>query len=115
MPSKAVVFVLTSFLTVVLICSLASTSYARINSGPIICLKMGYQTTIDKVGCCQKQTDNQGIEINYCTICADTHPPSNCGPRFTIRGSSVNTTGVLAPLGPNAPTTNNNSGTQPGS
>jgi hypothetical protein len=116
MPSKAVVFVLASFVLAVLIFSLYCIPdvFARINKGAIVCQPFSSNKTINDVLCCQKQTDSSsGLEITYCTICADTVPPSNCGPRFTVREGSVNTTGVIAPLGPNAPPTGNNAGTLP--
>jgi hypothetical protein len=88
--------------------------FARINKGAIVCQPMSTNKTINDLLCCQTQTDSSnGLEITYCTWCSDTVPPSHCGPRFTVRGGSVNTTGVIAPLGPNAPPTGNNTGTLP--
>lgn len=33
------------------------------------------------VKCCAVETGSDGIEITYCTMCDNTNPPSNCGPR----------------------------------
>jgi hypothetical protein len=102
MLSQAVlVLTVTSFVIVTLIFSLYSAPdvFARIKYGNIICLGgVGEPgATIGKVGCCQTQTDTKsGLEIKYCTICDDTQPPSNCGPRYEARASSQ---GSLSPGG----------------
>jgi len=95
------VLIVTSFVIVTLIFSLYSVPdvFARIKYGNIICIAgVGPKgATVGEVGCCQTQTDTtNGLEIKYCTICADTQPPSQCGPRFSVRGSSQ---GSLSPVG----------------
>jgi hypothetical protein len=77
---KPLIFVLISFLIVALIYSSFSRSYvfAAISSGPIIC-DVGSSGFL--VHCCQTTTDDKGIEIHWCTLCDNTHPPSNCSPR----------------------------------
>ena len=50
-----------------------------VTRGPVEC-----ENTPDNlvITCCQTETDSKGVEIKYCTICENTVPPSNCGPRF---------------------------------
>jgi hypothetical protein len=50
-----------------------------VTRGPVEC-----ENTPDNlvITCCQTETDSKGVEIKYCTICDNTAPPSNCGPRF---------------------------------
>jgi hypothetical protein len=119
MPSIAALkVVVTSFFLVVLIFSLYSIpdAFARISKGPIQCSSRTLEGPYQHVTCCQTQTDSSnGLEITYCTDCVsggftELH---NCGPRYTVHGSEVNPTGVVAPLGPNAPITNNNTGKPP--
>jgi hypothetical protein len=102
MLSQAVlVLMLTSFVIVTLIFSLYSVPdvFARIKYGNIICYGgVGPAgATVGEVGCCQTQTDTKnGLEIKYCTICADTQPPSHCGPRYE---ASQGSQGPLSPVG----------------
>jgi len=121
MSNKAVfAMVVTSFLIAVLTFNLYSIPdvFARkVTKGPIECYgnpNSGAHSS--DLSCCQNTVDSSGLEIKYCTDCVNGPTGiTNCGPRYTVRVGPVNTTGVLDPLGPNAPTTNNNSGTQPGS
>jgi hypothetical protein len=40
--------------------------------------------------CCQTETDNEGIEIRYCTICDnEVTGPTNCGPRYQESSSPM--------------------------
>lgn len=58
--------------------------------GPITC-GVNIWTNRQSVQCCQRSTDNK-IEITTCTDCNNTNPPSNCGPPYTVRGESGNST-----------------------
>ena len=88
----------TSFLIVALIFSLYSIPgvFARINYGPIECSNARSGSVYDFT-CCQTQTDTKnGLEIRYCTDCTGGTPIHNCGPRYSVRGSSQ---GPLSPVG----------------
>lgn len=106
MPNKAVIFVLASFLMVVLICGLASASYVNAKKSDIICRSYG-TGSFSSVECCQVIDGKK-----WCTTCDNTVPPSNCTNRYPGR----TTIGVLAPIGANstnAPSTNNNTSMPP--
>ena len=96
MPIKPVVLVVASFLIAALIFSLYSIPavFARISRGPIGCTPHGIGAPGPQVLCCQTETDSTtGITINWCTLCDDTEPPSNCGPRFQAHGGGSPTVG----------------------
>jgi hypothetical protein len=86
MPSSknAVVLVVISFLLVILIYSSVSIHvvFANITRGPINCVEGG--GPFGTYACCQKETDSEGIEITWCTVC-DKYTHTNCSPRFQIR------------------------------
>jgi len=68
-------------LTVSLICSTFSVSNAlgkvKVTRGPVTCDNLSG----GGARCCQTETGNNGIEIEYCTLCLNQNPPSGCGPR----------------------------------
>ena len=52
-----------------------------VTRGPIECNNLPDN---DLIKCCQTETDSKGVEITYCTICDNTAPPSDCGPRKPV-------------------------------
>src|SRR6266487_4679631 len=124
MPSKAVVFVLASFLLLVLVCSIYSKPVVLakpVSKGPITCETVYHPggspsapSTSLTVECCQTSVDQEGIEITTCTTCDNTNPPSNCSPPYTVRGV-VNPTGQPNPAGNALPPSNNIGTLPPGS
>ncbi|HET7147551.1 MAG TPA: hypothetical protein VFI73_03545 [Candidatus Nitrosopolaris sp.] len=136
MPTNTVVLGVACFLSVVVILSLYSIPAvsARISRGPISCTPHGVGAPGPQVLCCQTETDSAtGISINWCTLCDDTEPPSNCGPRFQAHGGGNPTVGPTQPgtgfpntgaipngqtgqpghLGTALPSSGNNTGTLP--
>jgi hypothetical protein len=83
--SKPAIFVAIS---VFIAAALIHYSYSRydafaLKKGPIDCstgLRYAPYSIVAK--CCQTETDDEGIEIKWCTFCENTNPPSDCGPRF---------------------------------
>ena len=98
MPSSrnAVVLVVISFLLVILIYSSVSMHvvFADITRGPISCVEG--KGPFGTYACCQKETDSEGIEITWCTVC-DKYTHTNCSPRFQIRPSNPQQPGTLPP------------------
>ena len=89
------VFVVISVLVVALIYGSFPRSdlfAVKVERGPIDCVPF---LNVDEVQCCQTETDDKGIEIKWCTDCANTSPPSNCGPRYQEAGI-----GETSPPGP---------------
>jgi hypothetical protein len=88
--SKPVILLVISFLVVGLIYSSYSRSDVfakpKVTRGQVECSGKGDPSNPAKrIKCCQTETDNKGIEIRWCTVCDNTDPPSNCGPRYQER------------------------------
>jgi hypothetical protein len=98
MPSNAVVLVVISFLAVAFVFSSFSSSFyafARakiVSRGQIECtIHSGdYKLIYGAMTCCQTETDQNGLEVKYCTDCQNSTPPYNCGPRHIASGGSGN-------------------------
>jgi len=125
---KPVIFVVISVLAVSIFYSSVSTFhvFAKPRKSSIDCfpISSGPGAPIDFVTCCQTTTYDDGIEIQKCTDCQNTDPPSICSPPYTvpprqtvggvlpppIGNNTVTKGGVLAP-----PTDNNTVTLPPGS
>ena len=53
-----------------------------VTRGPINCQVWSYNGLW--IPCCQTETGKDGIEIQYCSLCQNTSPPSNCESRFQV-------------------------------
>jgi hypothetical protein len=81
--SKPVILVVISVLVVAVI-FWGSSSVSAVTRSPIEC---GFKNppSISILQCCQTETDDEGIEMTWCTDCAGEHPGGqglNCGPRY---------------------------------
>jgi hypothetical protein len=94
---NALIFVVISVLVVTLIYSSYFISdVAGVTRGPITCQSdfPGY------IKCCQTETDDEGLEIKWCTLCDNTNPPSNCSEReIATEGPQTPPPGPKGPLG----------------
>jgi hypothetical protein len=82
--NKRLIIGVVSLLIVALVYSSFPKSYvafAAITYGDISCSGEG---SLYLVRCCQTQTDDEGIETEWCTWCDNTSPPSNCSPRYQV-------------------------------
>jgi hypothetical protein len=99
---EAAILLVIPFLLVILIYSSFSRSdmvfaKQKVTSSPVTCSPWGRYATGYWVECCQTQTDASGLEITYCTICSNTQPPSDCGPRYIKAEKSCNPPNPLPP------------------
>jgi hypothetical protein len=105
MLSKAVVIVVISFLLVILIAGATSTSivFAKINKTVTTCTKNKSSKYANAYTCCYSTTNTQTlVSHDYCADCFAQSGGFACGDYVqTFRKGQP--TGVLAPLGPNAP------------
>ena len=76
--SKLLLFVVILFLAVTSSSYLISNSVFAATKGPIECTALSDHST----ECCQTTTEDDGIEITWCTMCENTDPPSNCSGRY---------------------------------
>jgi hypothetical protein len=103
-PRIVLVFVVVSFLAVILIYS----SVAQFDAfakppklGPITC-HTGQGVPPGQTECCQPTLSSVTgrVLLVFCTTCDDTNPPSNCSPRYLTSGGAARTN-VLPPSGNN--------------
>jgi hypothetical protein len=85
---KPLIFVVISLLAIALILNSSSRfdvfAKPKLTRGPISCQVQPGAPNFTE--CCQTETDKKGIEIEWCTICDNTDPPSHCGPRYPQQG-----------------------------
>jgi hypothetical protein len=102
--SKPLIFVIISALVVLLVYSSYSTSDVfALTRGPVICQLVGSET--DVYECCQTETDDDGIEIQWCTMCDRALPEgSQCTERQPGRiFGALEQPPTPPPSGPSAP------------
>lgn len=93
---EAAIFVVISFLLVVLVFSLYFMPHMQETKAAQSCVSVGKgsQSGLEYARCCDTQTDEEGIGITWCTICqmdpsGDVH---DCGPRYQLGEGPVNPT-----------------------
>lgn len=112
--SKRLTIAIISFLVVAFVYGsyIRSDVSAAVSRGPITCTSSGWspsgpQSILGVPGrtCCQTETDDEGIEIKWCTDCATSRPTgSQCGNRYQALDSSTSPT--PPPPGPKVPLEN---------
>jgi hypothetical protein len=84
---EAVILALVLVIPILIVVASIFGSFSRSNVA-LAAYKCDYVYPGVTVKCCDTITDDEGIEQRWCTLCDNTHPPSNCTPRYQDNSAS---------------------------